>query len=236
MLRTMTGILVSAVLVGSLTGSPAQAGHGGSTPPPGPHEAMPTDVADFLPVPEGQCVMSGAVHIDDQNGTGGIDATPRHNHWVFVDTLVDCISAHPLLDQTFAVHWDSGSDGPSDVNGHGETTGDGWTHSSDYGAGSNANWDSDAAATCDGLTGSDVNKGDIWLKGLDTLDEASGWVKFVRSGTHVVLWGCATTHDDPQHTILFNAELELQFEEPETGTRLRYGYLHGPATIGLHRT
>ncbi len=232
MFRTMIGVLASVLLVGSLGVVPSLAGHDATKPPFNEfHEAMPTNADSFVPVPESVCVMTGAVHFDDQNGTGGISADEfNHNHYTFLTGSMDCTSTVNDLNGVFDVEADGGTDGGLGVGAHGESRATGWSHSSNYDDGSIANKDSTAAASCDSKK-SVTNKGDIWVENNSNNKEASGWVKFIREGTDVEAWGCLSPHDGAAD-ILFQAQLVVLEQCDEIGTKVKNATVTGTATVG----
>lgn len=241
MLRTVIGVLASVLLVGSLGAAPAVADHGGKKPPQTGHEAIPTDPTDFVPAPEGACTWKSSVSVDDQNGNGGISADEvNHNHYVsfLVPPFdsIDCTSpTNPVLDQSFNMEVDGGTDGVVPMVGHGENVSIGWSNSSGYGDGSITAWDGAAAASCDARTPGDQNKGDIWVAGLATGNQASGWMKFVRQGAELYAWGCLGLSNGKAN-IVFQAWLQFI---PEVGevtdlgdNKMNIGRLAGVATVG----
>ncbi len=240
MLRKVIGVLASVLLVGSFAGGSALASHGGDKPPTSGHEDIPDNKAEFLPTPEGECVVTGTVHVDDQNGNGGVEAEAgNHNHYEFLDSLIQCESTPgSVIDDTFEVIADGGTDGIGvDSNGnviHGENDAIGWSNSSDYGTGQIAAWDSGAAANCDTGTkaGDDTNKGEIWVEGQASGKQASGWVKFIREGLVVEAWGCLSLHNG-KGEILFEAELEFTPDQNQVGDKVKDAELNGVATVGF---
>lgn len=239
MLRKVIGVLASALLVGALASSPALGHGGGKTvddPPPAPHEDIPTDAADFATAPEGECVVTGQVHVDDENDQGGVAPDEfNHNHYRFVDALITCESAtNEFLSDTFNVIADGGTDGgvpgAPDVDPHGENDSIGWSHSDKYDTGEIAAKDSGDAASCDARTPDDENKGDIWVQGQNSGEEASGWVKFVREGGVVEAYGCLGPDDTTQGDIFFQAELTFQPTD-DPGEKVQNAILRGAAVV-----
>lgn len=237
MLRKMIGVLASMLLVGSLAAAPALATHGGddNKPPTTDHEGMPENMSDFVPVAEGECVVQGEVHVDDEDGNGGVAVdVVNHNHYEFTDTNIDCTSANPLLSGVFTVQAQGGTDGNVPTVGHGENDAIGWSHSSQFGN-QVANWDSAEAANCDIKTKTgDANKGEIWVQQGSI--EGSGWVKFIREGTEVEAWGCISTTDNDGVTTLIFFQAPLVFtptDEPDPNDpKVKNAILNGTATVG----
>jgi hypothetical protein len=193
LIRIILGVVVlgAFVLVGQ---APASANHGtgitGNSPIGGVHEPMPTPA---VAVPGGvACVVAGSV-LPGTPGGGTPHAIPpigneaTHSHFNFIDAAIACTDSGLI-----PVNSDGGNDGHIiDLDGlsvphanndhHGSTNESGWSNSSDYSGGS-------GGGQSNACTGSaNTNKADI------TAGSSSGWVKYLRVGVVLYVWGCFTS-------------------------------------------
>lgn len=158
MARRLLRVLMAVALMSALATPHALATHDDQKSPPlDTHVPMSLNIPAITNV-KAVCEVHGIVHVDDQFGTGGLNATDHnHNHYVFTETSITCTDTNPLDDQdigvgsSFRVWADGGSDGclptamqTKDLNnctslklegkipGHGEWDGLGWSHGSGY--------------------------------------------------------------------------------------------------------
>jgi hypothetical protein len=196
-MRTLIRIAAGITLVGALAivnPPPVSASHGtgttGNSPIGGTHEPMPTPA---VAVPGGVvCAVAGSV-LPGTPGGGtqhlvppvGNDAT--HSHFSFIDAAIACSDTGLI-----PVAADGGNDGHIvDIDGqsvphafndhHGSTNESGWSTSSDYSGGSGGGQSNACAGSAN------TNKADI------VAGTSSGWVKYVRVGTVLYVWGCFTS-------------------------------------------
>lgn len=207
------------------------------------HDGQPTP-----PVPDpgqglGECTVQGEVDVaNNQPDGGGVDTTPRHNHFFFQETAITCTNVDNMEDYEgdFAVNAAGATDGPEQAGQHGETDALGWSHKSDYvGTGQVASHKSSGSMTdlydgqnTNGINGECNNCGEIEVFGdTKTSTDPNNVVMFLREGSTVEAWGILNP-DNGKKPVCFLAELEF-IPEPKVGQPVNEATLVGDAQVWL---
>lgn len=224
--RRLAGVAIVLMLATTAMPPAAHADHYSSND----HEPPPTDADDYVVDTDGVCIFSGWTQLSDNDGSDHVwyeeTFEMKHNHYQNSYISVSCSGiSDSEINQSFDVYMNGGTDGAVPLFAdHGENEAQSWSHSSGYGEG--FYWEPNG---CDDLTDGDhTNKGTISFNGSPDFD---GWVKFVRVGTQIQLWGCAIHDYNEEKALIF--QLHGEFTDTYEIGGGEWFYLNGTGTAGI---